>query len=238
MTFVPGESGTATLICDQCGGEDCATGVTSDSDVVWPFVSGLGWTGSPFATGAHRCPRCSSSAGPPPTPSGGAEVPRSFGASYDVRTRSDLDAVVITPLSDMDASLVERLRDEVMRAAHTYAHVVMDMHAVDFIDSAGLGLLVRAHQAAKQHDATFTLAAPSRFIRTVLHTMRLDGVFGSFPDHGAALAGIRQSGRPSGAQPHHHPRDHEEDDHAERAAARPVTPTPRVRGEGEPGAFR
>jgi anti-sigma B factor antagonist len=193
VTVVPGESGTATLICDQCGGEDCAAGVTNDSDLVWPFVSGLGWTGSPFATGTHRCPRCSISAALQPAPSGGADSARTYGASYDLRTRSDVDAVVITPLSDMDAGLVERLRDDVMRAAHAHAHIVVDLHAVEFIDSAGLGLLVRARQEAKQHDATFTLAAPSRFVLTVLHTMRLDGVFRSFPNHRAALAAIQAS---------------------------------------------
>jgi len=193
MTVVTGLNGTATLICDQCGGEEHASGVTNDSDLVWPFVSGLGWTGSPFATGTHRCPGCSISSAPQPVRVGGTDIPRSSGASYDIRVARDLDAVVITPLGDMDADLVERLRDDVMRAAHAHAHVVADLHAVDFIDSAGLGLLVRCHQEAKQHQATFTLAAPSRFVLTVLHTMRLDGVFRSFPNHRDALAGIRTS---------------------------------------------
>jgi anti-anti-sigma regulatory factor len=74
---------------------------------------------------------------------------------------------------------------------------VVDLHAVTFIDSAGLGLLVRAHQEAKQHDGTFALAAPSRFVLTVLHTMRLDGVFRTFPDRRAALAGIHASDAPA-----------------------------------------
>ena len=193
MTVVTGLNGTATLICDQCGGEEHASGVTNDSDLVWPFISGLGWTGAPFATGAHRCRACSMSSPPHAAPAGGMDVPRSCGASYDIRVARDLDAVVITPLGDMDADLVERLRDDVMRAAHAHAHVVVDLHAVDFIDSAGLGLLVRGHQEAKLHQATFTLAAPSRFVLTVLHTMRLDGMFRSFPNHRAALAGIRTS---------------------------------------------
>lgn len=193
MTVVVGVNGAATLICDQCGGEEQASAVTNDSDLVWPFVSGLGWTGSPFAAGTHRCPGCSISSAPQPARPGGTDVRRSCGASYDIRVTSGLDAVVITPLSDMDADLVERLRDDVMRAAHAHAHVVVDLHAVDFIDSAGLGLLVRGHQEAKQHDATFALVAPSRFVLTVLHTMRLDGMFRSFPNHRAALAGIRTS---------------------------------------------
>ncbi|XVV10111.1 hypothetical protein ACQP2X_35435 [Actinoplanes sp. CA-131856] len=33
----------------------------------------------------------------------------------------------------------------------------------------------------------FDLVAPSRFVRTVLHTMKLDTAFRIFPDHNAAL---------------------------------------------------
>lgn len=193
MTVVPGDTGTATVICDRCGTEDSAGGATPGSDLVWPLIAGLGWTGSPFATGPHCCPGCTFAApAQPPVADPGS---RSHGASYDIRTSDDFGAAVITPLTDLDAHLVERLRDDLMRAAALHEHVVVDLHAVRSIDSAGLGLLVRARQEAKQHDATFDLVAPSRFVLTVLHTMRLDGVFRAFPDLEAALRAIR---RPSG----------------------------------------
>lgn len=191
MTVVPGGAGTVTLICDQCGIEDSTGEMAYDTDVVWPLVSSLGWTGSPFATGAHRCPRCSLEA--PACASASARKARPHGASYDLRTINDLDAVVITPLSDLDADLAERLRHDLMRAAALHPHVVVDLHAACSIDSAGLGLLVRARQEAKQHEATFDLVAPSRFVLTVLHTMRLDGVFRAFADLEAARQAIRQT---------------------------------------------
>ncbi|MDI5943965.1 STAS domain-containing protein, partial [Micromonospora sp. DH15] len=50
------------------------------------------------------------------------------------------------------------------------------------------GLLVRAHQEARQRGVVLCLAAPSRFVRTVLHTMRLDGLFPTFADQQEALA--------------------------------------------------
>ncbi len=195
MTVVPGDTGTV-VICDRCGTEDSAGGATQDSDLVWPLISGLGWTGSPFATGPHRCPGCTFAApAQPPVADPGS---RPHGASYDIRTSDDSGAAVITPLTDLDVDLVERLRDDLMRAAALHGHVVVDLHAVRSIDSAGLGLLVRARQEAKQHEATFDLVAPSRFVLTVLHTMRLDGVFRAFPDLEAALRVIRrQSGGPT-----------------------------------------
>lgn len=48
MTVVPAGA-RATVICDRCGKTDTAGGVTHDSDLVWPLVSHLGWTRSPFA---------------------------------------------------------------------------------------------------------------------------------------------------------------------------------------------
>jgi anti-sigma B factor antagonist len=186
VTVVPGDGATATLICDYCGRQDSAAEAGNDSDVVWPLITGLGWIGSPFATGTHRCPRCALSV---PPDASGRETPRAYGASYDARVHDNV--AVIAPLTDLDAALVERLRTDVMAAVVAHPYVVIDLHAVQFIDSAGLGLLVRAHQEARQHDTVLALAAPSRFVRTVLHTMRLDGVFLSFPDERAAFAGIR-----------------------------------------------
>ena len=199
MTVVPAGAGAATVICDRCGTEDNAREATPDHDLVWPLITDLGWTGSPFATGPHQCPSCTVAA--PAEPSAPDRGGRQHGASYDIRTGDDLGAVVITPLADLDAGLAERLRDDLMRAAALHEHVVVDLHAVRVIDPAGLGLLVRARQEARQHEATFDLVAPSRFVLTVLHTMRLDGVFRAFPDRATALRTLRR--RTGGPAPQH-----------------------------------
>jgi anti-anti-sigma factor len=187
MTAVSGTGRTAVLICDQCGSEETTPEIIRDNEMVWPLIVGLGWTGSPFATGAHRCPRCSITMAPSPDAVREASTP-AHGASYDIRAYGD--AVVITPLTDVDSGLVEVLRDGLMTAAGSYAHVVVDMRAVHFIDSSGLGLLVRARQEARSHGGTVSLAAPSRFVLTVLHTMRLDAAFPQFPDQETALRQI------------------------------------------------
>ncbi|MEU8241983.1 STAS domain-containing protein [Actinoplanes missouriensis] len=97
--------------------------------------------------------------------------------TYAVAQDEDLDAVIVTPLADLDRDVAEEIRPTLMSAAGAGRDVVVDLHAVHLIDSAGLGLLVRAHREAKRHGAQLSLAEPSRFVQTVLHTMRLDGVF-------------------------------------------------------------
>jgi anti-sigma B factor antagonist len=107
---------------------------------------------------------------------------------YAVDHDDDLEAVVVTPLTDLDSDVAELIRPALMAAAGEGRDVVVDLHAVHVIDSAGLGLLVRAHQEAKQSGGRFALVAPSRFVLTVLHTMRLDGLFSVFPDRATAFS--------------------------------------------------
>ena len=173
-----------TFVCDSCGGEEHIRQATGDSEMVWPLVSALGWTGSAFATGNHLCPRCSHA---PPLPAR-PPVTREPGATCDVRF--DDDAAIVTPLTDLDVTAVDTLRDIVAMVLRSRRTVVVDLHAAGVIDSAGLSLLVRAHRDAKHRGGTLLLTAPSRYVRTVLHTMRLDGVFETHPDTSHALAAI------------------------------------------------
>ncbi|MFI6064235.1 STAS domain-containing protein [Micromonospora sp. NPDC051227] len=143
MTAVPDEY-LMTLICDTCGetirGTAC---VLPDAEVVWTLVAEHAWSGSPFATGPHRCPHCS------------------------------------------------------LLPASTGGHASRDDHGPGGIlgtDPTGLGLLVRAHPDARERGVTLCLAAPSRFIRTVLHTMRLDGAFPIFDSRDDALAELSVGG--------------------------------------------
>ncbi|MEU9509764.1 STAS domain-containing protein [Micromonospora sp. NPDC048170] len=177
MTVVPDEH-LMTLICDTCG--DTTTGtacVLPDAEVVWTLVAEHGWSGSPFATGPHRCPRCSLF---DPGVGGGT-------ASQDGRTAGGAlgvdhldDVAVVTTAGDTDVDTADELRAALRQTVDVCGHVVVDLTRVHLIDADGLGLLVRAHRDARDRGAVLCLAAPSRFIRTVLHTMRLDGLFPIF----------------------------------------------------------
>jgi anti-anti-sigma factor len=83
------------------------------------------------------------------------------------------------------ADLRELLADGAGRARH----LVLDLTGLHMLDPDGLALLVRARQQVRQdHDGWLCLAAPSRLVLTVLHTMRLERAFPTFADSPAALA--------------------------------------------------
>jgi anti-sigma B factor antagonist len=106
---------------------------------------------------------------------------------------SGLPALVIVLPADLDQRQADRLRPALLEAAEAGRDLVIDMRDAATIDPAGLGLLVRAHRSARQHGAALCLVAPSRFVLTVLHTMRLDGVFPIFPDQRTTLSELARA---------------------------------------------
>ncbi|MDG4782260.1 STAS domain-containing protein [Micromonospora sp. WMMD961] len=189
MTVVPDDH-LMTLICDTCGDTVKATAcVLPDAEVVWTLVSEQGWSGSPFATGPHRCPHCSLL----PLSDGGQAACGEHGPGGILGIDHLDDVTVVAAAGDVDLDSGDTLRTALRHAADMGGHVVVDLSRVHLIDSTGLGHLVRAHRDARDRGATLCLAAPSRFIRTVLHTMRLDGAFPIFDSREDALAQLSKA---------------------------------------------
>ncbi|NJP33603.1 STAS domain-containing protein [Micromonospora thermarum] len=173
MTVVPDEH-VMTLICDGCGDTAASTAVVlPDAEVVWTLVSEHGWTGSPFATGPHRCPRCT------PLPTAGSAAAGPYPLGID-----DLDEIA-GPVPAAAEPDTDPLRAALAAAEEHDGRMTVDLSAVEHIDSTGLGLLVRARQEARQRGMVLCLRAPSRFVVTVLHTMRLQAAFPVVPDRSA-----------------------------------------------------
>jgi tetratricopeptide (TPR) repeat protein len=55
--------------------------------------------------------------------------------------------------------------------------VVIDLKEVDFIDSAGLGLLVGFKMAASKNKVRILLSQPSKQVQDLLYVSKLDGIF-------------------------------------------------------------
>ncbi len=99
---------------------------------------------------------------------------------------------------DLDLAHLAELRGALAEACDTFGDIILDLDAVTMIDSAVLGLLVRAHQQAKRHGGTVVLVRPCRFVVAVLHTMRLLQIFPIHPDVRAATTWLAAEGQLSG----------------------------------------
>lgn len=82
------------------------------------------------------------------------------------------------------ARLRELLRDLIRAPA---ARVVLELSALDHIDSSGVGTLVAMQREVATARGALVLAAPSTRVRGVLEISRLDGYFTIFPSAAEAL---------------------------------------------------
>src|SRR5262245_43020878 len=65
--------------------------------------------------------------------------------------------------------------------------ILLNLEKLEFLDSAGLGELVRAHVAVRSHGGHLMLVNPSPNIRHLLQVTRVDRVFDIAPDELSAL---------------------------------------------------
>jgi anti-sigma B factor antagonist len=82
-----------------------------------------------------------------------------------------------------------RLRDAVNEAlANGHRHIILELHGVPFIDSAGLGELVRSHAAVAHRGGKLKLARVEPRVQNLLKITRLLGMFEIHETEEAALS--------------------------------------------------
>lgn len=90
--------------------------------------------------------------------------------SNEQLTVSNIDGVLVVA-GELDAHTAPRLAEALARVEGVNA--VIDMSAVDFVDSSGLRALIDAHQAAEGMGGRFVIRQPSP---TVVRLFDISGV--------------------------------------------------------------
>lgn len=96
--------------------------------------------------------------------------------------------IVVSLIGEFDMSNADRLRERLSATLDdaTSVTIILDLSALDFIDSTILGLLVAADRRARRAGAVLRLAAPPPFVRRLLSLTALDTLFEIFSDVQAA----------------------------------------------------
>ncbi len=103
--------------------------------------------------------------------------------------------VLVLPQGNLYAETVDdfqALVDELLRAGRQY--FVVDLGSVSFIDSAGLGALVRLYKRVRLGEGDVRLARVPPSVMQILELTRLSRVFDIFPTSEEAAASIKQQG--------------------------------------------
>jgi anti-sigma B factor antagonist len=93
---------------------------------------------------------------------------------------------VITLTGDLDIETCTAVRTALIDAIDERGNVVVDLTALDFMDSTGLGLLVSAHRRAAEHGGELRFVQPSTSVQRLFHVTGLDDVLAFHPSAEAA----------------------------------------------------
>jgi anti-sigma B factor antagonist len=88
---------------------------------------------------------------------------------------------------DLDLSTAPELRAALVDVIDEGARIVIDMEALDFLDSAGLGILVGGLKRARTHGGELELVCSNRGVLKPLEITGLDRVFTIHPGRDVAL---------------------------------------------------
>jgi len=94
----------------------------------------------------------------------------------------DKDHTVLTAAGEIDLSTSATLDSAVVDAlAESTLHLTLDLSEVTFLDSSGLGVIVKALKRAKESDTTFDVVTGSERVLKVFKLTGLDAVIKIYP---------------------------------------------------------
>lgn len=106
--------------------------------------------------------------------------------SYEVKNVNGAAVVALT--GDVDLQTSPAVRQKLLESLEQYKRIIVDLSAVNYIDSSGVASLVEAFQVSRKKGTFFALASVSSAAMRVLSLARLDKVFSIHPSVEAALA--------------------------------------------------
>ena len=97
--------------------------------------------------------------------------------------------IVCRVVGELDLSTVTQLRDSLAHLA-TCPRLVIDLSAVPFVDSAGLGALVGAIRRVREHGGDVVVACSRRTLGRLLRMTGFEGIVTVTETVGEALASL------------------------------------------------
>lgn len=95
---------------------------------------------------------------------------------FNFETRAEADAMILTLAGELDLAASPSLEEGLNRALGSDASLVLvDLRELDFMDSTGLSVLVRAHQTAEQNNRRFVLVNGSHQVQRLLSLTGIAG---------------------------------------------------------------
>jgi anti-sigma B factor antagonist len=105
------------------------------------------------------------------------------------RLEQKYGTTVVVAAGEVDLYTSPGLHEALVAAGACTARIIVDLRAVTFLDSTGLGVLAGAYTRARDQDGSVSLVGPSGLVREVLHITRLDDAMPVYASLDEAIAG-------------------------------------------------
>jgi anti-sigma B factor antagonist len=97
-------------------------------------------------------------------------------------------ATLVVLRGDLDLATAAELRECLIEVIDEGTRIVVDLEAVEFLDSAGLGILVGGLKRARTRGGELELVSSSRHVLKPMELTGLDRVFTIHPGRDSALS--------------------------------------------------
>jgi len=97
------------------------------------------------------------------------------------------DVVFLGPQGRLDARTAPEFKRQARDLARCHRKLAVDLSDVVFMDSSGLGCLISAMQAMREHGGELKLCGLTPRAQQVMQTVKLDRVFDISPDQDEVL---------------------------------------------------
>lgn len=118
---------------------------------------------------------------------------------FHVEVRDEGDAAVLTVQGELDLASSSALEEELARVGDDRELVILDLRELEFMDSTGLSVLVKAHQRAEEHGRRFGLVRGRPQVQRLLTLTGVAGRIEMADSPEELIAGTDDSRSPSGA---------------------------------------
>jgi anti-anti-sigma factor len=107
------------------------------------------------------------------------------------------DVTVVAVAGELDLSTMPRLESQLLSEVDGRGRVVVDLTRLRFIDSSGIGLLIKAHRARENGALLHTVVAPGSQVDRVLALAGIDKTLPLFGNLGEAMAALGAPAAPT-----------------------------------------
>jgi len=112
----------------------------------------------------------------------------------EMTRHGDVSVLEFQAAEVLDSFVAADVKAQAFRLLEGRSDLVVNLANLEFVDSAGLGVLVGIYKRARLRNREVVVAGAQPYVARVMKILKLDRVLESYPDVPSAIEGLERSG--------------------------------------------